>query len=171
VRADPEGLAQEAVLHLRKKSRKGLHLKAQGWKPMMTVMNLAVHRLALTEILRANRVVQREAISTDYHSDRGPCEDETAMDSGPGAGESRPIQGLWAAIDAAEDMVIGDIVCSGREQRRIERLFQVVRMQIIKKQTPLPYAALPVELKEVPRELHGLIVARILRVVWDFARN
>lgn len=169
VGADPEGVAQDAAMHLRKKSRKGLLLRAEGWKPMMTVMNTAVYRFALTEILRAKRCYERQTSATDYYSDNTEMDEDASMEKNVGPGESRSVSGLKSAINDAEDMVIGDIVCSRADQRRIERLFQVVRDQILEHQTPLPHANLPQGLRRVPRELHGLVVARMLRAIRDFA--
>ena len=170
VRADGEGVAQEAVLHLRKKAAVGLHLKAEGWRPMMTVMNTAVFRFCMTELVRAERACIRTATATDYFIERDSSGEESGLDATPGLARTKDLCGLSKAIDAAEDDAIGDIVCSAKKAQNLERLFKVLKQQIIRHQTPLLYCELPRVLRRnIGYGLHQIVVFRLLRAIRVFA--
>lgn len=169
VRGDVESAIQEASLHLLKQTNKGFGLRHEGWRPMMSTMNMTVLNFVRTELVRATRHHNRAATATDYFAERIAIE-EPGLDGDSSAGESRDIEGLAEAMQAAEDMVIGDIVCRGaREQEMVERCFKTVQRQVLDHQTPLPYESLPQNLKGVGHGRHLLIIARVLRSVRDFA--
>ena len=172
-----EDVAQEVVLHLRRKCTFGMGLRpaqyGDAWKQMISAMNVAIYRFVLTEVGRGKRRHWRESTTTD-HEARRPIDGRTGAglveaESAGRGGDGPTAAGLFRALAAAEEDVLGDLVGTASDADRFERLYRAVIVQIRTQRTPSPHGALPPELKEIPRETHALVVSRILRIVWDYA--
>lgn len=171
-RLDPADAAQEVLIHLREKARTGFNLAdpepggvtANDWLPMMSVVNIAIYRLVLTQIEKSRKESNRSVTAADYYGGGG-ADRQAGMEANESPSASPSAAWLDRVLGDAEDAAIGDLILPFAEVDRLERLVRAVCDQVRKHQSPQPYASLPAELREVPRELHGLVVSRVLRLV------
>jgi hypothetical protein len=164
---DPEDVAQDLVRHLLRKTKTmEIRAIADGYRPLLTFLNQAIKWFVITQIQSRERKGARELAATDYYTDRGRPADEAGHEPPP-LPEPVDQEHLNAVLEECEDAVIGDVVtANAREFDALERAFVLMRDALLEKHAVPPHRALPYELRmEVSIELHGLVAARLYRVV------
>jgi hypothetical protein len=175
VRLVPEEVAQDAAVHLLRKTRT-LTMNHGGWRPLMSVLNTTTVRFVLTAISGRRRKAVKVIAATDYYGADNPRPAEQAGEDAdvllPGEAPTVPDLRRLLRSDDGVDRVVGDIVTrSAREAAAVERLYRVLRDRLLAGEGVPPHAALSASLQsEVSLELHGLVASRLVRLVRAFAR-
>ncbi len=141
-----------------------MKMRHEGWKPLLAVLNSAVYYFVMTAVAGRQKKMGREVSETDYLVERGRNSELPA----PHVFEQHKSESIDDLLgDAAEDQVLGDVVTkSADEFRAVEELYAVIRRSLVMKNTLPAHEDLPAGLqKRISIELHGLITARILRLI------
>lgn len=176
----PEDVAQQAVMHLVRKSAT-LVMHNAGYKPLLGVLNVSIRMYVLQCVEGRRRKGGREVTATDYYgrpAQAGRAVGGQAAEpavAGPEAEASDAVESAdhlshvrhsLLGEDAA-DAVVGDIVTrSAAEAAALDAAFTLMRNRLLDGRGIPSHARLPREVRsEVGLELHCYVAARLARYV------
>ena len=159
-----EDLQQEAVTHLARKSLT-MSVRNPGWKPMLAIFNCAIYNFVMTAIAVAHKKIGKEVTVTDYLFVKGrnaELGESGTVELTLSDESARELLG-----EAAEDQILGDIVTKNAEEfQALTDLYALLRKALCERATMPRYCELTEDLRrKVSLQIHGLVTARILRIV------
>lgn len=165
----PEDVAQEALLHVLRKIPM-MQMQHAGYRPMLSVMNVAIYRFVLTQVAARRRKRLRHLNATDYLGTDATEEELARLDpsrqSTIEVGPSNPEEvAAELATDEAIDAIVGDIpTTSDCQAVAVEFMARTIIASILAGEGVPARAGLPPEIgMEVSFEQHCLVVGRVVR--------